>query len=177
MITGRCAVRVSLCRNHSAQADFSENTIMNLIKSSVPMKQVIRMLHRGEQFPGILPVTLQFSDSYGRMDSNIPSLRKTGIGVWNYDFVPGHLANCRGGGVCVLPGLPYYGQKLRGCGHVLCSLWFRHGCHAQRHCQHAGYYRRIRTCAPGFFVVPLVGSLFVDFVNSAILTMFISFFS
>ena len=28
-----------------------------------------------------------------------------------------------------------------------------------------------------FFVVPLVGSLFVDFVNSAILTMFINFFS
>ena len=28
-----------------------------------------------------------------------------------------------------------------------------------------------------FFVVPLVGSLFVDFVNSAVLTMFINFFS
>jgi ESS family glutamate:Na+ symporter len=28
-----------------------------------------------------------------------------------------------------------------------------------------------------FFVVPLVGSLFVDFVNSAILTMFINIFS
>jgi ESS family glutamate:Na+ symporter len=28
-----------------------------------------------------------------------------------------------------------------------------------------------------FFVVPLVGSLFVDFVNSAILTLFINFFS
>lgn len=35
-------------------------------------------------------------------------------------------------------------------------------------------------CGPApraFFVVPLVGSLFVDFVNSAILTMFINFFS
>ena len=73
-----------------------------------------------------------------------------------------------------VPALPRHGPQLRGRRHGSRHLRFRPWRHAERHRQHVRHGRALRPAPTAFFVIPLIGALIVDFVNSSIVTVLLN---
>lgn len=78
--------------------------------------------------------------------------------------------------VCLRGGLSPAGARLRCCCAVCGYLRLRPGSHAQRDGQHECCVLKYHYSVKPFLIVPIIGGMFTDLINTGMITMFLNFF-